>query len=338
MRQGQFTVRVKPIPNLLKAYGTPGLQATEALTSVGGIALGDIEALDAFVNHTGRSLMSAFGETGLRERGTFSLKQYKDRGMVPGYTGDMTQTFADGSVYRRTGSLEIESNGITRIDDVSVTARGYHSNRHTHIQSRGMNVFANLMQGRYPLAGYDPSDTVSTRTSRRTRQQQVVTGGVRSTQSLPLAQHQTTLLPGDTSSADVAASQPHTVGGIYLRGAAKALEGLGELTGVALDEHNGGLVLLSRQGDIALPPLRLDTIVTVFRAVYTHGVAPWVSIDPDPNEPHGPLMHVVHGPETANTFVGWVLFEADRVMKGYSLGTDNVTRKRLASQIDGYRS
>ena len=249
----------------------------------------------------------------------------------------MTRTFADGRVYRRTGSLDIDSSGITRIDDVSVTRRGSRYNRRTHIQSRGMNAFANLMQGRYPLAAYDPSDTVITRTSRQTRQREVVIGGVRSTQSLPMDQHQTTLFPGGTDAPEIATGRPHTVGGIYLRGAAHALEGLGELTGVALDEHNGGLVLLSRQGDIALPPLRLDTIVTVFRAVYAHGMAPWVSIDPDPDDPQGSLMHVVHGPETAGTFVGWVLFEADRVMKGYSLGTDNVTRQRIASQIDGYR-
>ena len=337
MRQDQTAARVKPLPSRLSEHGTPGLQSLNAAASVGDIARGALDALDAFINQTGRALMSAFGETGLQERGPFRLKEYRERGAVPGYTGEMTRVFADGRVYRRTGSLDIDSGGITRIDDISVTGPGARYNRHTHIESRGMNAFANLMQGRYPLAGYDPSDTVITRTSRQTRQREVVTGGVRRTQSLPLDQQQATLFPGDTSAPEITTGRPHTVGGIYLRGAAQALEGLGELTGVALDEPNGGLVLLSKQGDIALPPLRLDTIVTVFRAIYTHGMAPWVSIDPDPDDPQGPLMHVVHGPETAGTFVGWVLFEADRVMKGYSLATDNVTRQRIASRIDGYR-
>jgi RHS repeat-associated protein len=132
---------------------------------------------------------------------------------------------------------------------------------------------------------------------------------------------------------------PTNVGGIYLQGAGRALEGMGSLRGLALDADNGRLILLSEdRGDIVLPPLRLDDVVTIFRSVYEHGEAPFVSIDPKPDDPHGPIMLTRHGEATANTYVGWVMFEADRVMKAYSLGTDNVTGHLVRSGIDGYHS
>jgi hypothetical protein len=80
------------------------------------------------------------------------------------------------------------------------------------------------------------------------------------------------------------------IGGISLRGAGDALKQLGQLQGVALDK-NGQLVLISKaDGEIGLPPLRLDDVVTAFRSVYMHGESPFVSIDPNPADPHGPIM------------------------------------------------
>jgi RHS repeat-associated protein len=132
---------------------------------------------------------------------------------------------------------------------------------------------------------------------------------------------------------------PSNVGGIYLKGAGDALKDLGSLKGIAIDENNGRLVLLSQEkGEIDLSPLRMDDVVTIFRSVYEHGDAPYVSIDPDPRDPQGPKMLVRHGKGTEGTYVGWVLFEADRVMKAYSLGYDNVTREKLESQVEGYQN
>jgi hypothetical protein len=86
---------------------------------------------------------------------------------------------------------------------------------------------------------------------------------------------------------------PTNVGGVYLRGAGDALAHLGHLTGVVRDEGSGRIMLLSEQrGPIALPPLRIDDLVTIFRCVYESGDAPWVSIDPDPRDPRGPVMLV----------------------------------------------
>jgi YD repeat-containing protein len=132
---------------------------------------------------------------------------------------------------------------------------------------------------------------------------------------------------------------PSPVGGIALRGAGEALQGLGPLKGVALDEQTGRLVLFSEaRREIRLPPLRLDDVVTIFRSVYNAGEAPFVSIDPNPQDPQGPRMLVRHGKATRDTFVGWILFEADRVMKAYSLGHDTLTRQPVSSGIPGYQS
>ena len=131
---------------------------------------------------------------------------------------------------------------------------------------------------------------------------------------------------------------PAPVGGVYLRGAGEALKHLGPLKGVALDEKTGRLVLLSEeQGEIDLPPLRLDEVVTVFRSVYEHGEAPFVSIDPNPKDPLGPIMLVRHGKATQDTYGGWTLLESDRVMKGYSLGYDNLTREPISSRLQSYQ-
>jgi YD repeat-containing protein len=50
----------------------------------------------------------------------------------------------------------------------------------------------------------------------------------------------------------------------------------------------------------------------------------------------GPVMNIRHGKGTEGTQVGWVLFETDRIMKGYSLGVDNVTREKIETDIPGY--
>jgi YD repeat-containing protein len=133
--------------------------------------------------------------------------------------------------------------------------------------------------------------------------------------------------------------QPSPVGGVYLSGGGEALKGLGMLTGVAFDPASGRLVLLADKArHIALPALRMDDIVAIFRNVYLHGEAPFVSIDPAPDDPHGPQMLVRHSPETAASYAGWILFEADRVMKAYGLGVDNVSRQPIASRVPGYQS
>ena len=156
-------------------------------------------------------------------------------------------------------------------------------------------------------------------------------------------------LPADRrGKTGIVTPQPHTsspkpyptgnVGGIKLGGVGNSLADLGPLKGVALDA-NGRLVLLTAdKGEVDLPPLNLDDVVVIFRAAYRQGEAPYVSIDPDKKDSHAATMDIRHSPGTEDTYVGWVLFEADRVMKAHSLGQDNETNQKIQSRIDGYAS
>jgi len=127
------------------------------------------------------------------------------------------------------------------------------------------------------------------------------------------------------------------VGGVYLGGAGRAVAGLGTLKGICTNA-NGNLVLVCEEGgDVKLPPLRMDDLVTVFRSVYINGEGPTVTIDPNPEDPEKSAMVIVHSEATRDTYVGWVLYEADRLMKGYTLGVDNITTSNVVSRVPGYR-
>ncbi|MBN2376148.1 MAG: hypothetical protein JXD22_07100 [Sedimentisphaerales bacterium] len=132
------------------------------------------------------------------------------------------------------------------------------------------------------------------------------------------------------------ALRPSTVGGVYLGGAGDTLAGLGLFEGISFD-HNNNLVLIAKEGkEVNLPAFRVDDIVTVFRSVYLYGEGPSVTIDPSPENPEGPTMIIRHGKATENTYVGWVLYQADRLMKGYTLGFDNVTDQEIQSSVPDY--
>lgn len=162
----------------------------------------------------------------------------------------------------------------------------------------------------------------------------------------PMTDRPTTAMPQDLSAIQarypvpgvVQAKGATSVGGVYLGGSGQALGGVGLLQGIALDA-NGNLVLLDKGGNrVDLPPLRLDDVVTIFRSVYLYGETPTVSIDPNPDDPEGSAMSIRHGPVTAETYVGWVLFQADRLMKTYTLGVDNTTAKKIKTGVAGYSS
>ncbi|VAW41674.1 hypothetical protein MNBD_CHLOROFLEXI01-519 [hydrothermal vent metagenome] len=129
---------------------------------------------------------------------------------------------------------------------------------------------------------------------------------------------------------------PSPVGGVYLGGFGQALDSIGLIEGISLDSNNN-LILLSKTGkEIDLPSFRIDDVVTVFRSVYLNGEGPTVTIDPNPKDPEGSAMIVRHSIATEDTYVGWVLFQADRLMKGYTLGMDNDTTEEVKSTVPGY--
>lgn len=126
------------------------------------------------------------------------------------------------------------------------------------------------------------------------------------------------------------------VGGVALGGAGGLIDGIGVLKGVQVDD-NGNMILVGEDDkNIELPPLRLDDLVTVFRSVYVNGEGPTVTIDPNPENPEKSAMIIRHSAATDSTYVGWVLYQADRLMKGYGQGVDNITGKDIKSTIPGY--
>ena len=129
---------------------------------------------------------------------------------------------------------------------------------------------------------------------------------------------------------------PSPVGGVYLGGAGKAIAGFGQIRGISLDTNNNLVLLGHDGGSVELPPLRLDDVVTIFRSVYLYGEGPTVTIDPASENPEESAMIIRHGRGTEDTYVGWVLYEADRLMKSYTLGVDSKTQKEVESEIPGY--
>jgi hypothetical protein len=85
-----------------------------------------------------------------------------------------------------------------------------------------------------------------------------------------------------------------------------------------------------------LPPMRIDDVVAVFRSVYQLGRGPTVTIDPNPDDPENSAMIIRHDEATEGTYVGWILFQADRLMKCYMLGVDNNTTEDIVSKVPGY--
>lgn len=128
------------------------------------------------------------------------------------------------------------------------------------------------------------------------------------------------------------------VGGVYLDQTAKVIGELGTITGAVYDAESGRIILVGDRRT-ALPPMRLEYFAAALRAVYSESPhEPGMTIDPHPQDPHAPVMLVIFFGNTENTRLGWVMFEADRIMKGYSVGRDNLTREPVRSRIPGYRS
>ena len=126
------------------------------------------------------------------------------------------------------------------------------------------------------------------------------------------------------------------VGGVRLDKAAELVGSLGAITGAVYDTKSGRLVLVGEKSS-TLPQMRLDDLAVALRAAYSSDPhEPSMTIDPDVRNPMGPTMNVIFFANTRNTHFGSVMFEADRVMKAYSVGKDNLTKAPVQSDIAGY--
>jgi RHS repeat-associated protein len=128
------------------------------------------------------------------------------------------------------------------------------------------------------------------------------------------------------------------VGGVYLDQAAKVMGEMGSITGATYDPGTGQMILIGDK-KTTLPAMKPEYLAEAIRIVYSdRRHEPGMTIDPNPLNPHGPTMNVVFFGNTESTRMGWVMFEADRVMKGYSVGSDNVSKQAIVSSIPGYQS
>ncbi|HJQ23988.1 MAG TPA: RHS repeat-associated core domain-containing protein [Blastocatellia bacterium] len=128
------------------------------------------------------------------------------------------------------------------------------------------------------------------------------------------------------------------VGGVYLDQTAKVIGELGRISGAIYDPAKGQLVLVGDK-NTELPPMRADYLAAALRAAYSESPhEPGMTIDPNPQNPRGPVMLVIFFGNTENTRLGWTMFEADRVMKGYSVGSDNLSKRPVQSAVADYQS
>lgn len=128
------------------------------------------------------------------------------------------------------------------------------------------------------------------------------------------------------------------VGGVYLDRIAQVFGDLGHVIGASYDAASGRLIMLGDK-PVGTSPMPPEYLAEAIRAVYSDSPEEaGMTIDPLPSDPLGPVMAVRYFGETTNTRIGSVMFEADRIMKSYSVGLDNVSKTPVQSAVSGYRS
>jgi RHS repeat-associated protein len=136
------------------------------------------------------------------------------------------------------------------------------------------------------------------------------------------------------SETDQPQSKP--VGGVRLNQRAEWPSDLGPLTGAWIDSKSGSLVLAGEKCT-SLPALRASDLAVALRAAVS-GAEISMSIDPDPHDPNGPTMKVRFFGGTAHTRLGHVMFECDRLMKGLTVGRDNITKQPLRAPFPHFQN
>lgn len=112
---------------------------------------------------------------------------------------------------------------------------------------------------------------------------------------------------------------------------------LGFVSGAHLDPDSGRIFLLG-DGDPAAPEVTPELLATSLNWVFPETQRmPYVSIDPIPENPTGPHMLIDLDPASKDTEFGWILFEADRLLKCLALGVDNVFAVPETSNVPGHR-
>jgi hypothetical protein len=123
----------------------------------------------------------------------------------------------------------------------------------------------------------------------------------------------------------------------YWRAVGDALRNLETLEGASYDPRYGILTLRGKPCS-GNGPFHLDDLITALRAAFFEKESVGMTIDPDPENPHGPTMPVKYFGGCANTGFGWVLFECDRLMKSLGNGEDNLSHIALTPSIKDFHN
>lgn len=120
--------------------------------------------------------------------------------------------------------------------------------------------------------------------------------------------------------------------------AVESLKNLGMVVGASYDLEKGLLTLIG-SGEHPEASPSIYQIVTAFQWAFADSNrANFASIDPWPGNPYAPWMIVNLNFDAEDGEFGWIMFEADRLMKCYSLGEDNLTGLPVASEVAGFRN
>ena len=125
------------------------------------------------------------------------------------------------------------------------------------------------------------------------------------------------------------------VGGVKLNQTAK-IDQLDDLRieGVNWNAEHQRLDLTVRGEVVSLTGAYMEDFAAVVESVYG-GDDPGVSIDPGPIRNVSDVRYIG---KVRNTRLGWVMFEADRILKGYTMGEDNLTGQPMSMDLPGFHT
>lgn len=123
------------------------------------------------------------------------------------------------------------------------------------------------------------------------------------------------------------------LGGVALNKTADLLLSIDDLSGATYDPKTGQIILYGVQ-DVALPEMNMDDVAVAANSIFSWE-DPAISIDP-------PIVNnqftVRYEGPIAETEFGYILFEADRVMKTLAMGKDNITFQPVTSSVPGFKT
>lgn len=135
------------------------------------------------------------------------------------------------------------------------------------------------------------------------------------------------LFSDDDSISDI------SVSGIVLDKTIEALTHLSDIVGATYDEQSQQLIIIGKE-DPSMPDIDFDHFAVALRGIFQEGRL-GVSID-RPESMNSKVMPVKYLGLSENTQFGMIMFEADRVLKTYSLGEDNITQKEITTKVPDF--